>query len=277
MKNTVLPLLLVGFAFLPAAGTLHAQQVTMKDGQVYDSSTLRRSGQSIFVKVTSAGGLSAVEMGLPVSRIAKISFPEPPELTQAMEAATKGKIQEVLSLTGPYVAAQGDYKDLPGSWWPRMASLRIQALAGTGKYAEAAALAREIGAANTTGADSICKGGTLFGSLPSGESEAIILGAKGLPRIGGDNGSALAQLALGQALLLKMDYLGALRSFLTVIVFYPSSSLLLPAALQGAADSYMGLKDQQRALQAFDEISSDWPDSPQAAEAKKKAASLKGH
>jgi TolA-binding protein len=100
------------------------------------------------------------------------------------------------------------------------------------------------------------------------------VGAKGLPAVGGDQGSALAQLALGQALYMKKDYPGALRAFLTIEVFYPSLGLLQPPALMGAANSYEGLGDKPRAIDTYDRIVSDWMNSPQVSEAKKKSQIL---
>ena len=224
----------------------------------------------IMIKVTMEGGTGVIEMGLPISRIAKVSFVEPPELAKAIAAASKGNAQEVLSLTGDYVPKQGDLKDVPGSWWPEMARLRLLALAASGKYSECADLARQIGALRSPSAESLSRAGALFSPLSSSDLAAVLVGAKALPRLGGDQGSALAQIVLGKALLQKKDFTGAIRAFLTVKVFYPSVGLLQAPALLGAAESYIGLKDEKRAAQCYNDILKDWPDSPQAPMAKKK-------
>ncbi len=270
MKNLKNPFLMLSGMLLMAA-LLHAEDVTTTDGQVFSNTTLRRSGSMIMIKVLLPGSTSMMEMGLPIARIAKIGFAEPPELAKAKEAASKGNAQEVLKLTATSISAQADFKDVPGSWWFPMAQLRLLALASLGKDLETANLAREIGATKAPGSDTLSRGGTLFAALASSDTEAVSVGAKGLPRIGGDLGSALAQLALGRALYLKRDYQGALRAFLTIKIFYPSVALLQPPALMGSATSYVGLEDPKRALQAFTEVVSLWPDSPQAAEAKKRA------
>jgi hypothetical protein len=249
---------------------LSAQQVVTTDGQVYPETSLRRSGQTLLMKVAGTG----VEMGIPVARISKVDFPEPSSYAKARDAAESGKAAEVLGATGDFVASQREFRDVPGSWWPRMAALRLLALAASGRDAEAAALAKELGDVKTPAAESLSKGGALFGQLQQGE--AVISGAKGLPRTGGEQGSALAQLALGKVLLKRNDYPGALRAFLTVSVFYPSCSLLQAPALQGAAEAYLGMKDNRRAAETYGRIVSDWPGSPQAAEAGKKAQALKG-
>lgn len=257
-----------------AAVTLRAQDITTTDGQVYTNPSIRRSGDMIMVKITVAGGTSTVEMGLPISRIAKVAFTEPPELSKAIEAASKGNAAEVLSLTSDYVAKQGDLKDVPGSWWPEMARLQLLALAASGKDAECADLARQIGALKNPSMESLSRAGALFTPLSSSDLEAVLVGAKALPRLGGDQGSALAQIVLGKALLQKKDFPGALRAFLTIKVFYPSLSLLQPPALAGAAEAYQGLKDEKRAAQSYDDIVKNWPDSPQASLAKKKVEIL---
>lgn len=256
------------------AGILRAEDITTSDGQTFTNSTIRRSGELLMIKVTMEGSTSSVEMGLPLARIVKVSFAEPAQLAKALSAATKGNSAEVLTLTRDYVSQEAAMKDVPGSWWPEMARIRLMALAASGKDVECADLARQIGTIKSAGADSLSRAGTLFASLSTGDLQAVIVGAKALPRLNGDQGSALAQLAMGRALLLKKDYVGALRAFLTIKVFYPSTALLQPAVLAGAAESYVGLKDEKRSAQCYAQIVQEWPDSPQAPEAKKKAGSL---
>lgn len=260
---TLLQLLLVA-----AACALRAENVTTTDGQVFSNTTVRKVGSNIMIQMVMPGG-GSMEMGLPIARIAKVSFTEPPELDKASDAADTSNAAEVLALTEAYVSKFGDLKEVPGSWWPQMARLRLFALASSGKDADAAALAREIGAINNPASESLARGGALFGPLASGDTAAVIVGAKSLPSVGGDAGSALAQLALGRALLAKKDYQAAIRAFLTIRVFYPSPALLQPAALLGAVKAYQGLKDDKRALRTLNEIVDNYPSSPQAPEAKK--------
>jgi tetratricopeptide (TPR) repeat protein len=256
------------------AASLSAQDITTTDGQVYTNPGLRRSGEMIMIKVTLDGGSGTVEMGLPISRIAKVAFPEPPELAKAIAASARGNAAEVLSLTGDYVTKQATLKDVPGSWWPEMARLRLLALAASDKGADCAELARQIGAVKTPAMDSLSRAGSLFAPLNSSDIQEVLVGGKALPRQGGDQGSALAQLVLGKALLQKKDFPAALRAFLSIKVFYPSLGLLQAPALAGAADAYQGLKDEKRAAQCYDCIVKNWPDSPQATMAKKKVEIL---
>jgi TolA-binding protein len=155
-----------------------------------------------------------------------------------------------------------------------MATMRLLALAAAGKDADASALADHIGSLQVSGVSSLARGGTLFGPLAAGDTAAVLLVANNMTRIGGGDGSALAQLALGRALLLKKEYAGALRAFLTVKVFYPSVTLLQPAALLGASSAYIGINDNKRAAQSLREISEDYPESFQVPEAKKRALEL---
>lgn len=250
-----------------------AQEITTSDGKVYSTTSLRRVGSGIMIKVAVDNG-GMIEMGLPISRITKVAFVEPPELSKAKEAAAAGNADEVLTLTGDYISKQGDFKDLPGSWWLEMAKLRLMALAASEKDAETAALAQQIGTLNAGGDNSLSRGGALFGPLASGDTEAVVVGAKSLPRLGGGQGAALAQLALGRALLLKKNDIGALRAFLTLKVFYPSVTLLQPAALYGAANAYLGLNDIKRAAQTLKDIQKNFPNSIQAPKAKKMESDL---
>jgi hypothetical protein len=261
-------LTLLTLLWLGSACILRSENVTTTDGQVYANTTLRKAGSNVMIQVVMPGG-GSMEMGLPIARIAKVSFPEPPELDKASDASSSGNASEVLALTEAYVAKQGDLKEIPGSWWPQMARLRLYALAASGKDADAGALAREIGAINNAASESLSRGGALLGTLASGDTAAVVVGAKAMPSIGGDAGSALAQLALGRAFLAKKDFAGAIRAFLTIKVFYPSPAMLQPAALLGAVKAYEGLKDDKRAARTLNEIVENYPSSPQAAEAKK--------
>lgn len=271
LRNPVSPLPML--AMLAVLSCAVAEEFTLNDGQVMSSASYRRTGNNIMIKVTTPEG-GMIEMGVPVTRITKASFPEPPELAKARTAAESANASEVLSLTGDYVSRNGDYKDIPGSWWPQMAQLRLMALASADKDADAANLARETGAINNPSSESLARGGALFGSLPSKDTEAVVVGAKSMTRVGGDQGSALAQIALGRALLLKKDYTGALRAFLTVKVFYPSLAILQPPALMGAAQAYIGLKDEKRAALSLKQILESYPSSPQVPQAKKMAELL---
>lgn len=264
--------LLFSLILVMAAASLRAEEITLDDGQVLSSDTLRRSGSSIMLKITTPQG-GVIETGYPVSRIIRIAFAEPPELTKVMEASAAGNAGEVISLTRDYVSSKADFADIPGSWWPRMARMRLMALAASGKDAETAELAGRIASSGVTAETPVAAAGALFGALGSRNPDAVIASAIPLSKDQGESG-ALAHLALGRAFLLKKDYNAALRAFLAVRVFHPSLALLQPPALSGAADAYVGLKDQKRAILSLREIHQDYPDSPLAPGAKKREEGL---
>lgn len=268
MNSPVFAWFFASVAMIFSPVLIHAEEITTSDGQVLSASSIRRAGNNVMIKVTTPGG-GVVEMGTPIARITNINFAEPPELSRARAAAQKGNAAEVLSLTAEFVSKQGDFKDLPGSWWFEMARLRLLALAACGEDNDACSLAREIGVIKSPSAESLSRGGTLFAPLVSKDTEAVVVGVKGIPVVPGDQGSALAQLALGRALLLKKDFPGAIRAFLTIKVFYPSLTLLQPAALMGSAESYVGLEDKKRAIQTLAQISETYPGSVQDSQAKK--------
>ncbi len=265
----VLPVLL---AFLPIASS-SGYEIIKNDGTIYNSTTLRCEGNQLKIKINADTG-GSIEVGVPINAITKVTFPEPPALARVAAAADAGKAAEVIILSSDYVTKEGEFKDVPGSWWPDMARLRLLALAGSGKSQEAADLARQMGTIKEPSTELLSRAGTLYGPLSTGDKEAVVVGAKSLPRMGGELGSALAQLALGQALLEKKDYAGALRAFLTIKVFYPSVTLLQPAALYGAGNAYVGLKDKKRAIESFKEMTQTYPSFPQAPEAKKMLTGL---
>ena len=274
MSTRFLPLSILICGFGLSITTLLAEDITMIDGRVLSSSMLKRSGELIMLKIPGPDGTGIVEMGFPVARIANVNFAEPVELAQAQAAAIQGNADKVLTLTASYVNGQADFKDLPGSWWMKMAQLRLYALAGSGKDAEVAELARQIELVKSPEAKSLSKAGVLFASLSDSKSNAVEMGAKGIPRVGGGESTALVQLALGKALLFKKDYVNSLKAFLTIKVFYPSLSLLQPAALMGAGDCLIGLNDPKHAAQDFEDIINNWSNSIQVTEAKKKADTI---
>lgn len=268
-QKLLLPVLL---AILPIASSC-GYEIVKNDGTVYNSPLISRSGDLLKVKISSDTG-GSLEIGIPINALSKVSFPEPSAMAKVAAAANVGKAGEVILLSEDYVAKEGEFKDVPGSWWPDMAVYRLMALAGIGKSQEAAELARTMGSIKEPSMELLSRAGTLFGPLASGDKEAVVVGAKALPRMGGEQGSALAQLALGQALLDKKDYAGALRAFLTIKIFYPSCTLLQPAALYGAANAYAGLKDKKHAIEALKDLLATYPSFPKAPDAKKMAAGL---
>jgi len=259
-------------AILPFASSF-SYEIVKNDGTIYNSPLISRSGDLLKVKISSDTG-GSLEIGIPINTISKVSFPEPSVLTKVVAAADAGKAGDVILLTEDFVAKEGEFKDVPGSWWPDMALYRLLALAGVGKVKEAAELARTMGSIKEPSMELLSRAGTLFGPLSSGDKEAVVVGAKALPRMGGEQGSALAQLALGQALLEKKDYAGALRAFLTIKIFYPSCTLLQPAALYGAGNAYAGLKDKKHAIEALKDLIATYPSFPKTPDAKKMAAGL---
>ena len=108
---------------------LSAEDLTTIEGQVFSNVTLRRAGALVMLKMPVPNGTGMMEMGLPLVRIAKVKFPEPPELAKATAVAAKGDAEQVLLLTEKYVSGQGEFKDIQGSWWFEMARLRLLALA----------------------------------------------------------------------------------------------------------------------------------------------------
>ena len=254
--------------------TVLGEDIVTLDGQVFSSSVLKRSGNMLMITIPGPSGSGTVEMGLPMARIAKVNFAEPAELADVVAAAAKGNAGQVLTLTASFVNKQADFRDLPGSWWLKMAQLRLFALAGAGKNVECAELARQIDLLKEPEAKLLYTAGILFRSLADSKIKAVELGVQALPRLGGDESSALAQLALGKALFFKKDYVASLKAFLTIKVFYPSATLLQPSALMGAGNCLIALKDEKHARQEFNELIDNWPDSIEVPEAKNKADAI---
>ena len=262
----LLTLALLCLPLLPA----EAQTLVKKDGTTLTYSNPLRQGDTVAVTVTISG--ATAQISLPVSDLAQLNFPKPPILDAAPTAIAKGDAAKALADLEPVVKEQGDFRDIPGNWWPQVALEKATALAALKRPEETKALLADL-AANTKDA-AILQGAKSLGlSLSAEESPKAALDAyEALIKENGGGGNsavlALAWLSKGKAHYALEQYDEALMDFLTVTVFYSEQAVDQPPAVLGSARAYVKLQEPQNAMKAFQQIVDTWPDSPEAMVAK---------
>jgi hypothetical protein len=75
-------------------------------------------------------GASSGEVGYQASTIAKIDFPQPPQLKTTEAFLGQEDWKNALAEIRPVVKYYEAFRDLPGNWWAQAALLEVSALGG---------------------------------------------------------------------------------------------------------------------------------------------------
>ena len=272
MKNPIL--VLAATAVLFSAPISPAQQkatnitISLKDGRSVTVPTVRRDGTN--VKVPMQIGTTAGEMGYPVASIARIDFPEPPEIDKAQDLLAKGKVEDVVNILKPVLGAQQPFSDLPGNWWQQAAQLKLTALVVSGRDAEADELINQLSQSSTDPdtlslarvlrAASAARKGDYELSLPV--FDRAIKDSKNRETV------VNAWLNKGHCHLGLKQWEQAILAYLRLPVFFSDQRLLIPQAQLGAARAMAGLGDTASAGAKYEEIINTYPRSAEAGLAK---------
>jgi tetratricopeptide (TPR) repeat protein len=263
--------LLLLLAFACAAS---AQNIVMKDGKIIATKGLRRQGDTIIATVELPGGEAGKpaktgDLGYPLAQIARLDFPEPPQLRTAPDLIAQGKGAAALAQLDPVVKFYESFRDAPGSWWATAALLKVQALASLGRDSEAQPLAEQIARASSDpetlrGANvQIAAGLVRKGNL----GRALELVEPAIKDSREPATRAPAFVVKGECLLAKKQWEDAVLAFLQVPVFYPGEKALLPPALLGRGRAHFGMDDLPTAKTVLEELRSTYPDSAEAKQA----------
>lgn len=267
--KTALLLLLALVAVAPA------QNIILKDGKVVPTKGLRRQGDTIVAVVELPGGEAGQpaktgELGYQLAQIAKLDFPEPPQLRTTPELIAQGKGAEALAQLEPVVKFYEGFRDAPGSWWASVTLRKVQALASVGRDKEAEPLAQQIAqqatdpevvrAANVQIAAGLARKGDY--------AKALELVEPALAESKSAETLAPAYIVKGQCLLAKKAWDDAVLSFLQVPVFFPQEKVLLPQALLGRGRAHFGMEDFPAAKASLNELLKTYADSSEAKVAK---------
>lgn len=250
------------------AGPASAQRVVMKNGPAVNAVSLSRSGTNVTIVEKLANG--QVSRSVPVSAIERIDFPEPPDLLAAQQNLDSGNAALALAKVNPVLAAQLPFRDVPGNFWGRAASIKLAALnvlrledqigplvAEISRYSKDPEMAR---VASLYEARKLLKQGNAASAV--GAARNVIKDSKSSENI------ANAWLVVGAGEIAQKNYRAALLAYLHVPVFFPDNKVALPAALLGAARALEGMEDFSRSKDSLDRLMTDYANSPEATEAK---------
>ncbi len=260
---------------LAFAGSAGAQNILLKDGRVIATKGVRRWGDTIMATVdapaanTGAPGRTA-ELGYPITQIAKIDFPRPPQLKEAGDLLAQGKAADALSRLEPLLKYYETVGDAPGSFWGETALLKVQALASLGENGPAETLAESV-ARHAIDPETLLGANVQVaaGLARRGDYErALAIYDTALKQATRPQTLAAAAANKGQSLLVRKEWSAAILSFLEVPVLYPEQKLWMPRVLLGCGRAYAGLQDLERAKASFHELTGAFPLTAEAGEAR---------
>jgi tetratricopeptide (TPR) repeat protein len=271
-------MLVLGWYALAPAHHAGAQTIFLRDGMSVPTQGLRRDGATVLARIQTAAGTSG-EAGYPVDNIARIEFPEPPQLKTAPDLMKAGKASEAVNQLEPAATYYAAFRDLPGNWWAPLALLEVDALARLGRERELDTLLAELTRVEATNPDMLRAVKIQEGAALErrGQHQAALAALEPLVKDTTVPPSVLVEawLAIGKARLAVRDFQPALLAFLHVPVYAPDRVLLMPSALLGSASAYTQLNDKPRAQEALATLVAEYPNSTEAGEAKERLQKLK--
>lgn len=261
-----LPALLAALACAPAA---HAQRYLVKGNVVLSAEDVTLGSGALVQKVKDASG-GFYERRYPLADVVRLDFPEPEAFEQADKLVAAGKGDEALALVEPVYRQFAPFAKLPGSHWPRSADLRLQALLLGSDNAAITSAAREIMQAglgpDITGTAKLAL--AQLDARADRESLANIM-IEEILREATPAVQARAWLLRGDLAAKRAAHVEALEAYLRVPAFFGTLDELMPAALLGAARAYKGYGDNDRAERSALELIDGYPQTLQAAQARK--------
>jgi tetratricopeptide (TPR) repeat protein len=246
-----------------------AQRYVMRDGTVLPAADVTLGSGALVQQVNIASG-GSFERRFPFGDIARLEFPEPEGFEEADTLIRAGKGTEALAVVEPIYRQFAPFSRLPGSHWPRAANLRLQALLLGNDNLQITAAAREIMQANLgpeiTGTAKLAL--AQLDARGGRESLANIM-IDEIVREAPAPVQARAWLLRGDLAAARSSHVEALEAYLRIPAFFGTLDELLPHALLGAARAYKGYGDSGRAERAAIELIDNYPETAQAALAKR--------
>ncbi|CAN5398020.1 hypothetical protein BH20VER3_BH20VER3_04210 [soil metagenome] len=261
MKSANLPLLLLLLLPSPAG---QAQNIILKTGQTIETKGVRRSDDMVMAKVQV--GSSSGEVGYQAATVAKIAFPEPPQLKTTAAFLSQGEPAKALADIGPVVKYYEPFRDIPGNWWAQSALLKVAALAGMKLDREAEALGEEIRQNAIDPETARAAQLQLVAGLLRTEdfAKALQLCDAVIRESTQRDVLAEAWVRKGDALLAQREWDSAVLAYLHIPVFYETEKRWMPPALLGSARAFRGLEDLERAKKSLKDLTAEYPKSAQA-------------
>lgn len=264
--------LLCALIALAAVSPLCAQRYILKDGRVVNHADVTIKDGNLVRPLAGGGG----EVSYPISQVVRLDWPEPEELEQARGLIVAGKGAEAEEKITPLYRQFAPFSKLPGSWWGDAALVRARAILAQDKTADAERAAREL-MSGSADADIVASAQLIMARVQMNLNKPDIADAM-LDEIMRKDASAeteaRAAILRGDIAFARKEFEKAIELYLLVPVFYGTEDAVMPVALLGSARSYRGYGDTARAERAYLDIMVTYPDSAEAAIAKKESANL---
>lgn len=275
--------LLITFALVASASA--QMNLHLKDGRILSPKQMRREKDAIVATIEipakEQGGKPTMgDFGFALTDIFRLEFPKPAALDTAPNLIADGKAEEALSKLEPVIKYYAGFRDAPGSWWPELVPLQVEALLALRRDKEAADVAEQFSRLATDPevkkfmkaftAVALTRKGEHQSALPLYDEAAVSTErADVLGLIAVNKGESL--LALADALFAKGElpaaavrYEEALLSFLRIPALYRTQRMFMPQATYGAAQAYLGMRDFERARHAVKELTTSFAATPEA-------------
>ncbi|MEO5718746.1 MAG: tetratricopeptide repeat protein [Chthoniobacterales bacterium] len=246
------------------ARPLGAQSILLKTGQTIETKGVRLSGDMVMGKVQV--GASSGEVGYQASTIARINFPEPPQLKTTAAFLSQGQPERALADIEPVVKYYEPFRSVPGNFWAPAALLKVSALSGMQLDKQAEVLGDEIRQSVTDPETARAAQLQLVPGLVRHENfeKALQICDSVIKESARADVLAEAWVRKGDVLLAQRQWDGAVLAFLHVPVFYEDEKRWMPPALLGSARAFRGLEDLDRAKRSLNDLTAGYPKSAQA-------------
>ena len=262
-----------------------AIRLELNDGKIIYPKSMRRDGDIIRATVaipSTQPGAPATEgeFGWSVKDVFRLFFPKPAVLDIAPDLIAAGRAEEALKKLDQDIKYFGGFRDAPGSWWPDLVPLQIQALLALKREKEASDIADQYARLGSTeDFKQFTKAFTAVARTRKGEHTSALFAYTDAIRstkrpdilglIAVNKGDSL--LALADELKAKHEndkaevrYEEALLSYMRIAALYPSQRMFLAQATLGAARAYFGFEDFDRALTSIKELRENFAGTPEA-------------
>ena len=258
------PIVLVLVLVLVIVPSSSAQNILLKTGQTIETKGVRRSGDMVMGRVHV--GASSGEVGYQAFTIARINFPDPPQLKTTAAFLSQGEPEKALADIEPVVKYYEPFRDLPGNFWAPAALLKVSALGGMQLDKQAEALGDEIRKSVTDPETARAAQLQLVPGLVRREDfeKALQLCDRVIKESAQTDVLAEAWVRKGDAFLAQRKWDGAVLAYLHVPVFYEDEKRWMPPALLGSARAFRGLEDLDRAKRSLNDLTAGYPKSAQA-------------
>ena len=240
-----------------------------QDGKVFPAEKLKLSGDVLIEERPIAGG-GTMEIPHAISKLAQIDFPEPEELVRANALLADGKAAEAGIAADKVMREFEKFRSIKGSYWAPAALVRIQALSASNRVPEARKRVDELKTASDDpdavfeGRLAVIDGQIKFKQFDAAQKEldAMLTQVKGAP-------AARMWLLRGDINAAQGKFDAALLCYLRIPTIYPTIVELQPRAYMGAISIYNKNAERDSVRVMCEELISEYPASPEAAQAQK--------